>query len=134
MDISTLLKAATEKKASDLHLKVGNPPIVRVDGRLQAMEQFPKLSQEDVVTLSFSVMNTGQKQKFKEHCEVDLAHSAPGLGRFRVNIYQQRGSIGMVCRVIPTTIATITDLELPPAVEQPAHVRCHQPWAPVAER
>jgi twitching motility protein PilT len=118
MDINELLKSATERKASDLHFKVGNPPIVRVDGKLQPLEQYPKIAQEDVVTLAFSVMNTGQKQRFKDHNEVDLAYSAPGLGRFRVNIYQQRGSIGMVCRVIPTKILTITDLNLPAVVEK----------------
>ena len=118
MDINELLKSATERKASDLHFKVGNPPIARVDGKLQAIEQYPKIAQEDVVALAFSVMNTGQKQRFKDHNEVDLAYSAPGLGRFRVNIYQQRGSIGMVCRVIPTKILTITDLNLPNVVEK----------------
>jgi twitching motility protein PilT len=118
MDINELLKAATERKASDLHFKVGNPLIVRVDGKLHAIEQYPKIAQEDVVALAFSVMNTGQKQRFKDHNEVDLAYSAPGLGRFRVNIYQQRGSIGMVCRVIPTKILTITDLDLPAVVEK----------------
>jgi len=118
MDINELLKAATERKASDLHFKVGNPPIARVDGKLQPLEQYPKIAQEDVVALAFSVMNTGQKQRFKDHNEVDLAYSAPGLGRFRVNIYQQRGSIGMVCRVIPTKILTITDLNLPTVVEK----------------
>jgi twitching motility protein PilT len=118
MDINELLKAATERRASDLHFKVGNSPIVRVDGKLQPLEQYPKIAQEDVVTLAFSVMNTGQKQRFKDHNEVDLAYSAAGLGRFRVNIYQQRGSIGMVCRVIPTKILTIADLNLPAAVEK----------------
>ncbi|HXZ25905.1 MAG TPA: type IV pili twitching motility protein PilT, partial [Nitrospiria bacterium] len=118
MDINDLLKSASERKASDLHFKVGNPPIVRVDGKLQAMDQYPKIAQEDVVALAFSVMNTGQKQRFKDHNEVDLAYSAPGLGRFRVNIYQQRGSIGMVCRVIPTKILTISDLNLPAVVEK----------------
>jgi twitching motility protein PilT len=118
MDINELLKAATDKRASDLHFKVGNPPIVRVDGKLQPIEPYPKISQEDVVALAFSVMNTAQKQRFKDHNEVDLAYSAPGLGRFRVNIYQQRGSIGIVCRVIPTKILTIGDLTLPAVVEK----------------
>jgi twitching motility protein PilT len=118
MDINELLKAATERKASDLHFKLGNPPIVRVDGKLLSLEQYAKISQEDVMSLAFSVMNTSQKQRFKDHCEVDLAYSAPGLGRFRVNIYQQRGSVGIVCRVIPTKILTITDLNLPAVVEK----------------
>ena len=118
MNINELLKAAAERRASDLHFKVGTHPVVRVDGKLQAMDQYPKITQEDVVTLAFSVMNTGQKQRFKDHCEVDLAYSAPGLGRFRVNIYQQRGSIGMVCRVIPTKILTVSELNLPAVVEK----------------
>ena len=118
MDINDLLKSAAEKRASDLHFKVGNPPVIRVDGKLTPLEQHPKITQEDVVALAFSVMNTGQKQRFKDHNEVDLAYSAPGLGRFRVNVYQQRGSIGMVCRVIPTKILTIVDLNLPPVVEK----------------
>ncbi|MBI1819172.1 MAG: PilT/PilU family type 4a pilus ATPase, partial [Nitrospirae bacterium] len=118
MDIDQLLKAAVAIKSSDLHLKVGSHPIVRVDGHLTLLEQFPKTTQEESVTLALGIMNTLQKQRFKEKFEVDLAYSASGLGRFRVNAYQQRGSINLVFRVVPTQVASLTELNLPVAIEK----------------
>lgn len=118
MKIDELLKSAVEKKASDLHLKVGNNPILRVDGHLVPVETISKLTQEDAIAVAFSIMNNQQKQRFKERSEIDLAYSCPGLGRFRVNIFQQRGTIGLVFRVIPTKILTVEELDLPPVVEK----------------
>jgi len=118
MKIDELLKSAVEKKASDLHLKVGNNPVLRVDGHLVPVETVSKLTQEDAIAVAFSIMNNQQKQRFKEHSEIDLAYSSPGLGRFRVNIFQQRGTIGLVFRVIPTKILTVEELDLPPVVEK----------------
>jgi|SRR5579863_1180396 len=118
MNVDELLKAAVERRASDLHLKVGVPPVIRVDGELIPLEKFPKVTQEDAVALSSSVMNSTQRQKFKEKNELDLAYGAPGLGRFRVNVFQQRGTVGMVFRVIPTKILTIQELSLPPVLER----------------
>ncbi len=118
MKVEDLLKAAVEKKASDVHLKVGNHPIARVDGHLVPIEICPKITQEDAIAVAFSIMNNQQKQRFKEHSEIDLAYSSPGLGRFRVNIFQQRGTIGLVFRVIPTKILTIEELELPAVIEK----------------
>ncbi len=118
MKIEDLLKVSVEKKASDVHLKVGNSPIIRLDGQLAPYEAIPKLTQEDAISIAFSIMNNYQKQRFKERSEVDLAYSAPGLGRFRVNIFQQRGSIGMVFRVIPTKILSVEELDLPTVVEK----------------
>jgi twitching motility protein PilT len=118
MKIDELLKAAVEKKSSDLHLKVGNNPIIRVDGHLAPIETSPKITQEDAIAVAFSIMNNQQKQRFKERSEIDLAYSSPGLGRFRVNIFQQRGTIGLVFRVIPTKILTVEELDLPPVVEK----------------
>ncbi len=118
MDIDHLLKAAVALKSSDLHLKVGSHPIVRVDGHLALLEQFPKITQEESVTLALGIMNTLQKQRFKEKFEVDLAYSASGLGRFRVNAYQQRGSINLVFRVVPTQVASLTELNLPASIEK----------------
>ncbi len=118
MQIDDLLKAAIEKKASDLHLKVGNHPMLRVDGRLQALETLPKLTADETLALAFSVMNPLQKQRFKERPEVDLAYSAPGLGRFRANIFQQRGTVNMVFRVVPAKIPTLEELFLPPVLER----------------
>ena len=118
MNINNLLKAAVEKKASDLHLKVGNHPILRVDGHLIPMTDQPKMSQEDAISVAFSIMGNAQKQRFKEKNEIDLAHSAAGLGRFRVNIFQQRGTISLVFRVVPTKILTIEELNLPTVLEK----------------
>ena len=120
LNIDELLKTAVAKKASDLHLKVGNNPIVRVDGHLEPLDPNLKLSQEDVVAIAFSIMNNQQKQRFKERSEIDLAYSAPGLGRFRVNVYQQRGTVNLVFRAVPTKILTIQELHLPAVIEKMA--------------
>ncbi len=123
MHINDLLKSAAEKGASDLHLKVGSYPVIRVDGRLMAMTEHPRLMQEDTIALAFSIMSARQKQKFKENFEIDMAYSVPGLGRFRVNVFQQRGSVGLVLRVIPARIVSIRDLHLPPVIETIANER-----------
>ena len=94
--------------------------MVRVHGELIPLDKFPKLNQEEAVGLAFSIMSASQKEKFKEKCELDLAYSAAGLGRFRVNIFQQRGTIGMVFRVVPVKILSIRDLVLPPVIEKTA--------------
>ena len=101
MNINDLLKLAVERRASDLHLKVGSHPVIRVDGELQPLIDVKRLMQEDTVAMAFSMMNSRQKQRFKEDLELDLAYSVPGLGRFRCNVFQQRGTVGLVLRVIP---------------------------------
>ncbi|MCZ6695548.1 MAG: ATPase, T2SS/T4P/T4SS family, partial [Acidobacteria bacterium] len=117
MHINDLLKLAIERKASDLHLKVGSYPVIRVSGSLMALTELNRLSQEETIAMAFSIMSGRQKQKFKDHFEIDLAYSVPGLGRFRVNIFQQRGTVGMVLRVIPSKILTIDELMLPPILK-----------------
>jgi twitching motility protein PilT len=117
MNLNDLLKFAIERDASDLHLKVGSHPVVRVDGELQALTEFKRLMQEDTVAMAFSIMNARQKQRFKEEFEIDIAYSVPGLGRFRCNVFQQRGSVGLVLRVIPARIKTIRELLLPKVLE-----------------
>src|SRR5947208_11882804 len=111
--VNDLLKIAVERGASDLHLKVGSYPMMRVRGALQPASETKKLDHEDVVAMSAAVMSTPQRQKFKDAQEVDLAYSVPGLGRFRCNVFQQRGTVGLVLRVIPMQIRTIDDLGLP---------------------
>src|SRR3984893_10686806 len=113
MHVNDLLKVAVESSASDLHLKVGSFPMMRVRGVLTPANNDKKLDHEDVVAMSAAIMSTSQRQKYKETQEIDLAYSVPGLGRFRVNIFQQRGTIGLVLRVIPMQIRTIDDLGLP---------------------
>ncbi|HXJ16753.1 MAG TPA: PilT/PilU family type 4a pilus ATPase, partial [Candidatus Polarisedimenticolia bacterium] len=113
MAIDDLLRRAAESKASDLHLKVGNHPYLRVDGVLSALTDIPRITPEEMLSMAFSMMTNRQKQKFKETAELDMAYGVAGLGRFRVNVFQQRGNVGMVLRVIPTKIRTIEELELP---------------------
>jgi twitching motility protein PilT len=111
--VNDLLKIAVDSGASDLHLKVGNFPMMRVRGKLIPASEAKKLDHEDVVAMSAAVMSTAQRQKYKESQEIDLAYSVPGLGRFRCNIFQQRGTIGVVLRIIPMHIRSIEDLGLP---------------------
>ncbi|MFP3941068.1 MAG: type IV pilus twitching motility protein PilT [Thermoanaerobaculia bacterium] len=118
MNINDLLKIAVERKASDIHLKVGSHPIVRVDGQLEPLQDLKRLMQEDTVAMAFSIMNARQKQRFKEELEIDIAYSVPGLGRFRCAIFQQRGSVGLVLRVIPARIFSVRELMLPPVLEK----------------
>jgi twitching motility protein PilT len=118
MNIDTLLRTACEVKASDLHLKVGNYPYVRVDGDLRAMTEYTRISSENMLNMAFSIMTDRQKQKFKENTELDMAYGVAGLGRFRVNVFQQRGSVGMVLRVIPTKIRTLEELYLPRVLDK----------------
>ncbi len=118
MNLNDLLKFAIERNASDLHLKVGSHPVVRVDGELQPLTEFKRLMQEDTVAMAFSIMNARQKQRFKEEFEIDIAYSVPGLGRFRCNVFQQRGSVGLVLRVIPARIKTLRELLLPKVLEK----------------
>ena len=118
MNINDLLKIAVERKASDIHLKVGSHPVIRVDGGLEPLQDLKRLMQEDTVAMAFSMMNARQKQRFKEELEIDIAYSVPGLGRFRCNIFQQRGSVGLVLRVIPARIYSIRELMLPTVLEK----------------
>ncbi len=117
MTIDDLLRTACENKASDLHLKVGNYPYIRVDGDLRPVTQYTRISSEDMLNMAFSIMTNRQKQKFKENTELDMAYGVAGLGRFRVNVFQQRGNVGMVLRVIPTKIRTLEELYLPKIVD-----------------
>src|SRR5450631_2739860 len=116
MNIDDLLRIATERRASDLHLKVGNYPHLRIDGELVPLTDQPRVTAEDMLTMAFSMMSARQKQKFKEISEIDMAYGVAGLGRFRVNVFQQRGNVGMVLRVIPTKIRTTEELNLPSVV------------------
>ena len=118
LSIDDLLRRAVESKASDLHLKVGNHPYLRIDGELNPLADVPRVTPEEMLSMAFSMMTNRQKQKFKETAELDMAYGVAGLGRFRVNVFQQRGNVGMVLRVIPTKIRTIEELELPRVLEK----------------
>jgi len=116
--LEELLKACVQKTSSDLIIKAGVPPMVRAGSGIAPLEPFPKLAPQDTAALAFSAMTPQQQEKFKEHGEIDFSYSMPGVGRFRANAFQQRGTVGMVMRMIPYTIPTLRDLSLPVATEK----------------
>jgi twitching motility protein PilT len=118
MELNEILQIALRGGASDIHLKAGLPPMFRVDGSLVPLKDGKRLPPEEVARMAFGIMNEFQKEKFKSSNEVDLAYGVPGLGRFRVNVFQQRGTIGAVLRVIPFKIQSIKELMLPPVLEK----------------
>jgi len=120
MHINDLLRIAVDHGASDVHVKVGSYPMLRVGGTLTAARDERKLDLEEVIAMTAAVLSPTQRQKFKEAQELDLAYSVPGLGRFRVNVFQQRGTVGLVFRVIPMEVRTIEELDLPRVLKQVA--------------
>jgi len=118
MDINELLKTAHSKGASDVHLKVGSNPVLRIDGELSPLSTENRLSQEETLKIAFSVMSPVQRELFKKKNDIDLAYSVPGLGRFRCNIFIQRGTIGLVFRVIPMRIPSLDELLLPEIIKK----------------
>lgn len=116
--IDDLLQMAMSFGASDLHLRAGSFPVVRVSGELRPVSGANRLTQEETLEMAFSMMSNRQKQHFKEAYEVDIGYSVSGLGRFRVNIFQQRGSVGIVARVIPDQIRSVSELGLPPVLSK----------------
>src|SRR5437868_14265198 len=107
--IDQLLTIACSKCASDLHIKAGSFPFIRINGELQPMVEAQRLSAEDTLNMAFSIMNNRQNQRFTENAEIDIAYGESGLGRFRCNLFQQRGTVGMALRVIPTTVPYIAE-------------------------
>ena len=116
--IDDLLRMAMSFGASDLHLRAGSYPVIRVNGELRPISGVDRLSQEETLEMAFSMMSNRQKMHFKEHYEVDIGYGVSGLGRFRVNIFQQRNSIGIVARVISDHIKGFTELGLPPVLSK----------------
>ena len=118
MELNEVLKVAIKGGASDIHLKSGLPPMFRVDGALVALKDGERILPDELQTIALSIMNPSQKARFEENREADLAYGIPGLGRFRVNVFQQRGTVGIVFRVIPFAVKTIEQLFLPKIIEK----------------
>jgi len=112
LDIITLLTRLVERSGSDLHLKVGQPPVFRIHGRLTRTE-WPPLSAAQVDSLVGQLADSERRLRLVENRELDMAYSVPGLARFRVNIFYQKNQLGAVIRVIPIDIKTIEELALP---------------------
>jgi len=109
---------ATSFGASDLHLRAGSYPVIRVAGDLRPVSSVERLTQEETLEMAFSMMSNRQKMHFKDTFEVDLGYGVSGLGRFRANIFQQRNSVGIVARVIPDNIRNFSELGLPPVLTE----------------
>jgi twitching motility protein PilT len=113
MKIEELLRLMVEKGASDLHLRILRPPILRIDGVLKVMEGMPHVTPSDLKEAFEHVTNESQRQTFRNELELDLAHSMRGLARFRINVYVQRGTISLAIRRVPFEVPTIDELGLP---------------------
>jgi twitching motility protein PilT len=116
-DYKSILQHMIQANASDLHLKVGRPPTLRVDGQMISLDMAP-LKQEDLRSLAEQVMGPKSIKEFSELKESDFALAVPGIGRFRVNAYQQRGTIAYAMRTVPFQAKTISELNLPTVCER----------------
>lgn len=123
MDINELLKIAIESEASDLHLKAGNFPVLRIHGELEPLTKFSRLTPDTTQKLVNQITNEYQKEKLAQDLDLDLAYSLEGFGRFRGSIFQQRGSLAIVLRIIPLEVKSIKELLLPEILEKIAQER-----------
>ncbi len=112
--IDQLLHTTVERDGSDLHVKAESHPLIRVYGELLPLEEYPVLSPDEVRDLAYSIMSENQRKRFDDEWELDMAYVIEGLARFRVNMFVQRGMVGIVFRVIPLKISTMEELMLPP--------------------
>jgi len=111
--IDDLLETMVALGASDLHVAVGSHPAIRLNGRLERLEQFPRLSADDTQRLLYRILSTEQQKHLEINRQIDVSYSIPGLARFRVNVYFQRESLGAAFRMIPAELKTLEDLGLP---------------------
>ena len=116
MDINGLLRHMVEVGASDLHLKAGNVPFVRVDGELQPTA-FPALTPQDTASAAVALMPEHKRQEFDETSEADLGYTMPAVGRFRINVFRQRGVVGLAIRRVRSEVPTVAELLLSPVIE-----------------
>ncbi len=117
MELKELFHIAVQRRASDIHLTVGAPPIIRVDGRLQPLD-YPVLSKDETKRLIYSLLNDRQKAVFERELEMDFSFEAPGLNRFRINVHMQRGNIEAALRLISLEVRTLEQLGLPQVVAE----------------
>jgi twitching motility protein PilT len=117
--IQSLLKGLVKHKASDLHVKVGRPPLYRINGKLLPAK-LPALSAEDVQRLAYSTMTSKQVKEFEENLQIDFGYLVPGLARFRANVFMQKGTLAFVIRMVPLEVPVLSDLGLPDVVKEMA--------------
>src|SRR5919202_3692463 len=117
-DFSDILIEVVKQKASDLHLTAGAPPMLRKRGSLVPLEGMPKLTSTDTREIIYAVLNSSQRQRLETDWQIDFAYAVPAVGRFRVNAFFQRGSLGAAFRLIPSETVPIEALGLPPAIRE----------------
>ena len=113
MDLNEVLLVALNNRASDIHLKVGQPPLLRIDGELVPLKDNAELDASEIAKTAYQIMSERQRERFLREMEIDMGYGISGLGRFRVNIFQQRGTIAVALRVIPFGIKGFEELNLP---------------------
>lgn len=119
VELNEILTLALKKNASDVHLKAGLVPVIRKHGKLRPLEQgLPQLSSQQIEEMALSLLDDELKRQFAVNKEVDVGYGVTGLGRFRINIFRQRGSVRMVIRNIPFNVPTLKDLSLPESLEK----------------
>jgi twitching motility protein PilT len=116
MTMEALLRLVAEKRASDLHIKAGTRPMLRIDGRLHVADE-ERVTDERMRALLAEILSAEQLDRFHRDLELDFAYSLPGLSRFRINVYQQRGGMGAAVRMIPQAVPTVEQLALPKVVK-----------------
>jgi twitching motility protein PilT len=116
LSIDALLERMVARNASDLHVTVGAPPAVRVNGKLERYQDVPNLSPDDTHQMLYRILSTEQQKSLEINRNIDFAHSIPGLARFRVNVFFQRGTLGAAFRLIPADIKTLEELGIPNAL------------------
>ena len=120
MLMDELLELVIDRNASDLHISVGLPPVLRIDGKLAPLDQYQPLAREQVQELVFSILNAEQRRIIEQNWDLDCSYGLSGLGRFRVNVYKDRGNLAAALRAIPTVVPSFQELELPPIVQETA--------------
>ena len=118
MEIDDILKFAFKKNASDVHIKVGLPPVLRINGKLMSASSVPPFTKEIVENFTSKLLTPPHREKLAQLRDVDIGYGVPGLGRFRINIYKQRGTMGISIRAIPYQIQSLGELNLPPILEK----------------
>jgi twitching motility protein PilT len=118
IDFAEVLKQTVDANASDLHLTVGLPPVIRIRGDLSPIEGYPNLTAQHTRDIVYGILSNDQRKRLEEDWQVDFSYSVPRLGRFRVNAYMQRASIGAAFRLIPSEIKGIDQLGLPPVTHE----------------
>ncbi|MFC1993191.1 type IV pilus twitching motility protein PilT [Chloroflexota bacterium] len=113
MDISPMLHLAKSKGASDLHLVVSSPPLLRIDGLLEPMADMPPLTAEDMEQIFTQITSDKEREDFHSHLELDFGYTVPDVGRFRCNAAKQRGTVSLVIRLLPPDIPTLDEMKLP---------------------